>query len=62
MGDRLTKVQLSHLWRLAKGPSYHIGGKPEVRALERRGLVATNDYQCTTITPAGLTALEKPGE
>ena len=54
-----TQVQKSRLWRLSKGGEYHIAGKPEVRALERRGLVETNQFGCTSITPAGRAALDK---
>lgn len=56
---KLTNAQKSRLWRLSKGAEYHIAGKPEVRALERLGLVETNQFRCTFITPEGRSALSK---
>ncbi len=56
---KLTEKQIARLSRLARSPEYHISGKPEVRSLERNGLVETNEFHCTFITPAGHAALEK---
>ena len=59
---KLTEAQLSALWRLSRGGEYHIGGKPSIRSLARKGLVETNDHGCTVITDAGRAALRDAEE
>jgi len=59
--EKLTAAQAQMLRSLVGFPRFHIASRPTVRALRKRGLAQTNDYGCTSITPAGLDAISGKG-
>lgn len=58
---RLTKAQRDQLVQLAAFSRFHIGSRPAVKALVKKGLAWTSGYACTEITPAGLAAIAEEG-